>query len=230
MLLKSFQEQKPLFPALTEERLKKIFENVLQNKVHLILTENRSSLFSAYKKGGVYNIRLAKFFLDASERVIEDLAFFILKRCKLSENVKSFIKTIKFPKRDKKRKKTIINYEGTYFNLYEIYQKLNQLYFDNQLNVAITWGKMSKRGFVKKRQLGNYSENDHLIRINPILDNKHIPSYYVEFIVYHEMLHALLGVKKINGRRAIHTKEFRKLEKQFYFYEKAVAWEKSGRL
>jgi predicted metal-dependent hydrolase len=68
-----------------------------------------------------------------------------------------------------------------------------------------------------------------MIRINPVLDIERVPPYFVEFIVYHEMLHAFLGVKNKNGRRSVHSKEFRELEKRFSDYEKAMAWEKKSR-
>jgi hypothetical protein len=54
-----------------------------------------------------------------------------------------------------------------------------------------------------------------------------VPPYVVEFIVYHEMLHAQLGVEEQNGRRAVHTRELRRREKLFKEYEKAIAWERS---
>jgi len=64
------------------------------------------------------------------------------------------------------------------------------------------------------------------IMINPILDNKKVPRYVLEFIVYHEMLHAAIDMELQNGRRRIHSKEFKKRERMYKYYHKAVAWEK----
>ncbi len=67
-------------------------------------------------------------------------------------------------------------------------------------------------------------------RINPILDNERVPYYFIEFVVYHEMLHAHIRVQKKNGRRSVHSKEFRDREKMFRDYEDAMAWENRNRI
>jgi predicted metal-dependent hydrolase len=76
-----------------------------------------------------------------------------------------------------------------------------------------------------KRTLGSYSQRTNTIRINPVLDRKTVPAYFIEFIVYHEMLHADMGVGRINGRRSVHSSGFRIREKLFKKYEQALAWE-----
>ena len=48
----------------------------------------------------------------------------------------------------------------------------------------------------------------------------------MEFLVYHEMLHADIGIKNKNNRRIVHSGEFKKREKEFKQYEKAVGWER----
>jgi predicted metal-dependent hydrolase len=93
------------------------------------------------------------------------------------------------------------------------------------VNAAITWGSRSPRSSVRRRTLGSYSERSNIIRINPVLDKKTVPRYFVAFIVYHEMLHAAMGTPLRGKRRSVHSGEFRKREKFFKDYEKATAWE-----
>jgi hypothetical protein len=76
--------------------------------------------------------------------------------------------------------------------------------------------------------LGSYCGSTDVIRISPLLDRRSVPSYFVEFIVYHEMLHADLSVATERGRRRLHPEEFRIRERQFISYEKAIAWEKKN--
>jgi hypothetical protein len=40
------------------------------------------------------------------------------------------------------------------------------------------------------------------------------------------MLHADMDVETKNGRRSVHSREFRRREKLFKDYERATAWEK----
>ena len=81
---------------------------------------------------------------------------------------------------------------------------------------------------VRRRILGSYNSRTNIIRVNPVLDRKNVPHYYLEFIVYHEMLHADMGVLKKNGRRDVHSREFRRREKMFPHFEKSLLWEKKA--
>ena len=47
----------------------------------------------------------------------------------------------------------------------------------------------------------------------------------IEWVVYHEMLHALLGFQVVNGVNYAHTSEFRRRERRFPQYARASAWE-----
>jgi predicted metal-dependent hydrolase len=115
---------------------------------------------------------------------------------------------------------------GKVHDLSAFYRELNEEYFENSVNAAITWGPSSPRAVVRKRTLGSYSMRSHVIRIHPVLDKTTVPRYVVAFVVYHEMLHAALGISRQGGRRSIHSKEFRRRETLFKDYEKAMAWER----
>jgi hypothetical protein len=71
-----------------------------------------------------------------------------------------------------------------------------------------------------------FRSHTNTIRINPVLDRKAVPLCVLEFILYHEMLHADLGVTRKNGRRSVHSREFRGRERLFSQYDTATAWEK----
>ncbi|MEA3349379.1 MAG: hypothetical protein U9Q82_02015 [Chloroflexota bacterium] len=53
------------------------------------------------------------------------------------------------------------------------------------------------------------------------LDDSDVPTYLIDFIMYHELLHKKIGQKIINGRIYSHTSEFRAAESEFHHYEKA---------
>ena len=66
---------------------------------------------------------------------------------------------------------------------------------------------------------------DTLIRVHPVLDAAWVPRFFVEYIVYHELLHHVLGMPVRNGRRDLHGPEFRARERLFARYDEAIAWE-----
>ena len=57
-----------------------------------------------------------------------------------------------------------------------------------------------------------------------------MPRYIVRYIVYHEMLHAFLGVGvSPTGRRQVHTREFKTMEKAYPEFDRSVAWIENSR-
>ena len=116
--------------------------------------------------------------------------------------------------------------KGRIYNLADIFSSLNGEYFNHSVSASITWGKQSPLHVVRKRTLGSYQKKTKVIRINPILDRRRVPRYAVEFIVYHEMLHAAMDPVVKNGRRVIHSEEFKKRERVYSNYYKAIQWEK----
>jgi predicted metal-dependent hydrolase len=123
-------------------------------------------------------------------------------------------------------RKVSIRTRGKYHDLLELFASVNNRYFGGKIKASISWGKKVPRWAVRKRTLGSYSHQTNTIWINPVLDRKNIPRYVIRFIVYHEMLHCDIPVEKKNGRRLVHSPEFKKRERLFEHYEKAVSWEK----
>ena len=117
--------------------------------------------------------------------------------------------------------------EGEYFDLQAVFDKLNLEYFDNALaGYTITWGKRRKLPPREYFVFGTIQEEDRIIRIHPLLDAPFVPTWFLEYVIYHEMLHAVTPEETDeNGRRKIHTAEFYRREAEFYCYRRARRWE-----
>ena len=103
--------------------------------------------------------------------------------------------------------------------------------------LAITWGRRApkQRGAAKQRKirLGSWDVNLGLIRIHPCLDRVDVPGRFVEFIIFHEALHAAIPpIRDAAGRRRHHHREFVEYERRHPAYDWAEAWEQEniGRL
>jgi len=114
---------------------------------------------------------------------------------------------------------------GKYFNLQEIFDALNEQYFDNSVKAKIEWGKKSAGSRPKSFEPGVYSEKSRTIRISPRLDQGFVPLYFIEGVVYHQMLHVALAPKKVNGRTIRHTPEFRRRMETYRKYNQMKRWE-----
>lgn len=209
----------------SDNTLKIYLEERIGRTVSLVLTENSTSMLSARVQAGVLRVRLHRMFLKANNAVMSEIASYLKSRRGTMPHFRSFIRANKEQPNCKPPKKVSVRTAGKFHDLCGLYDEINKEYFGGMINAAITWGSRSPRSAVRRRTVGSYSERSNTIRINPVLDRKTVPRYYVAFIVYHEMLHAAQGISLQGKRRSIHPREFRKREKLFKDYEKAIAWE-----
>lgn len=213
-----------------ENHLKGLFEKAAGRPIALTLTDNSTSLLSVKSKNETVSVRLHRMFLEAGSDVICEIADFIRKRRGETPLIRGFIKERRHCLKKSTCKRLNARTLGRHYDLGSIYESVNKAYFEGSITAVITWGTKSPRRAVRRRTLGSFSSHSNTIRINPILDNERVPDYFIEFIVYHEMLHAHIGVQKKNGRRSVHSREFKEREKMFRDYEKAMIWERRNRI
>jgi hypothetical protein len=209
----------------TDSSLKQYLEECLNRPVAIVLTGNSTTMLSARIHDNVLRIRLHRMFLAADGRVVNEIVSYLKNRRVAMPHFRSFIRANRAPLGLKPPKKIPVRSVGRYCNLNGLYDEINREYFGGAISAVITWGSRSPRYAVRKRTVGSYSERSNMIRINPVLDRKTVPRYYIAFIIYHEMLHAAMGTAIRGNRRSVHSPEFRKREKLFKDYEKVQAWQ-----
>lgn len=117
-------------------------------------------------------------------------------------------------------RKIITSARGDFYDLDEIFGNLNETYFKNTLpKPVLTWS--SRKTY---RILGHHDSAHETIVISRSLDDRKVPRYVVEFVVFHEMLHIFHPTIHQNGRRYNHTPAFRRNEKKFRCFEEAESW------
>jgi predicted metal-dependent hydrolase len=121
--------------------------------------------------------------------------------------------------RQSRGRKMLVGAVGRSHNLDKMFAKLNRRYFDNQLPMpALSWS--ARRS---KRILGHHDYTHDAIVISRSLDTAEVPEFFIEFVLYHEMLHMKHQPRVVNGRRVYHTPAFRADERRFEKYEEAMA-------
>lgn len=120
--------------------------------------------------------------------------------------------------------------QGRHFNLREIFDKLNARYFRKRLKgYQIVWGRRRKELPSCEIVFGTIQEEDRIIRINPLLDRSFIPRWFVEYVVYHEMCHAVVPDRYgPSGKRIIHHEGFYEVERKFHWFKRAKRWEQEN--
>jgi hypothetical protein len=215
--------------GLDAEALGDQIRSALGRPVSLAITDNSSSLFSVRDRGATVLVRIHRMFLRAGRDVIAEITRYIARRSGGTPLFWSFVKRNRHMIKSSPSRNRRLRTGGAHHDLAELFSRLNSEYFGGRLGCAITWGRRSPRRAARTRTLGSYCSDTGIITINTALDRKAVPRYYVGFVVYHEMLHAGLGHERVNGRRRIHSPEFRHRERLYRDFARASAWERKNR-
>ncbi len=215
--------------SLLERRLCEL----LGSEVALTLTDNGRSMLSLRRRHAVAHVRLHHMFLGADEVTLRAVAGYLQGRpgaavAHLRQFVDQHRRLIK-PVLPRTR---AMRARGHHHDLRAIFDALNTRYFDDQVSARVCWGRMGKPIGRRRRRrsikLGSYRHRDALVSVHPLLDSDWVPAFFVEYIVYHEMVHHVVEAKSRGGRRELHGPDFRAREQQFVQYEEALRWERDN--
>jgi hypothetical protein len=107
---------------------------------------------------------------------------------------------------------------GAHHDLAPLFERLNHHYFEGALpRPRLGW---SSRAW--QSQLGCFDPALNQIVINRQLDCPGVPEYVVAYVLYHEMLHQKHPIRFARCRRESHSAEFRREEKHFADYQRAM--------
>ena len=202
----------------------------LGQRVRLVVTDNRSTMLSAKSKGGRLEVRLHHMFLTADDDILQCVGDYLSGGGPDATAVLDrFIETHRARFVAPGKPQSDLHTRGRHHDLRVIFDDLCRRHFGRPLEVRIKWGKRvePKRG-QRSLQLGTYLPEEKLIRIHPVLDQPWVPRYFVEAVVFHEMLHHDMPAVVQNGRRHYHTAAFRKRERTFEYHAAAEQWQKEN--
>ena len=214
----SFSDSESVFKRRLEERVGR--------PISLVFTENSTAMLSVRRRAEVLRIRLHRLFLHADNEVLDEIVSYLQGNRHRMTRFRKFVRDNREQIQTGPSNKVVLKTQGQFHNLQELFDAVNEEYFGSLINAGITWGSRSPRCSVRKRTLGSFSERSNTIRVNPVLDKKTVPRYYIAFVVYHEMLHAAIGIAREGNRRSVHSREFRRREKLFKDWDRAIAWER----
>src|SRR4029078_690262 len=94
---------------------------------------------------------------------------------------------------------------------------------------SIIWGRKRKTRPRDQIVFGTIQEEDRLIRIHPLLDRYFVPTWFLEYVIYHEMCHAVVKDEFDSaGRRLVHHEKFYERESRFHWIRRAKKWEQEN--
>jgi hypothetical protein len=199
--------------------------------LRLTITDNRRTMISLRRGQHFVEVRLHHMFLQADGPTRDALsAYLFLSDRRAAQHIGRFIEQHRgHIRREAARRPIYISTLGTHHDLSEVYRTINQRYFDDAVNARITWGRDPHASRARRSiKLGSYTARERLIRVHPALDAAFVPRFFIEYIVYHEMLHQVLPPKLQHGRRDLHGPAFKARERQFADYVVALRWERDN--
>jgi hypothetical protein len=203
---------------------------LLREPVEVELTDNAWTMVSYRRVEGRLQFRLHHMFASAHEPVMRALAGFT------GRNRRAYGRAIdEYVRQNRElirpvapRPEAPLSPHGRVHDLAEIYVRLNARQFAGSVHARIGWGRRSPGGRRRSIKMGVYFHDQKVIRIHPALDDLRVPRYFVEMVVFHEMLHQIHPPAIDDaGRRIVHGPEFRAAERRFPGYLRARAWEKA---
>lgn len=200
-------------------------------RIEMRINDNFSTLIS-WKQGALGKKRLSlhRMFMQSDEGVVSAIGQYLRRptpRCR--QVLREFMNKHHQAVHPTARKKVItLRARGAVYDLNVLSRQVNDEFFAGTVQAYITWS----RGNALRRRLrhitfGTYEAKSRVIRIHPILDQIKVPEFFVKFVIYHEMLHAVLDPEhSADGRRYVHTAEFRRRERLHPHYAEAMQFEK----
>lgn len=120
--------------------------------------------------------------------------------------------------RQRRARKTEHRPAGAHHDLGPLFERLNRRYFGD----ALPTPRLGWSSRVWRTQLGCFDPALEQIVINRQLDGSAVPEYVVAYVLYHEMLHLKHPMRFARCRRESHSAKFRKEEKRFADYQRAM--------
>lgn len=215
------------------DQLQRFLQRTTARRVSVTLADDPREIVRAdHAEEGVISLRLHGSFLDAPRRVLEALVRFLKSpEPHLRRRMERLYRTAGLHKVGGATsiRRVVLRHKGEHFDLKEIFDALNARDFGGGLRAFVTWGRRTN-GARRSRSIhfGSYNWDRRVIRIHPDLDREYVPRYFIESVLFHEMLHVELGVSQTrDGRRLTHSREFQRRERTWPDYERAREWERA---
>jgi len=182
--------------------------------------------FRTTARGGELRVVLNDAFDDAPRDVMEAMAEVIVARAsgaarprRVGEAFWHYVETRELKERMQsnylaRQRSFVPEPRGDVWDLETLFDEVNDRYFEGALERPLLGWTMRPITY----RWGWYSSMvrpNGLIVINVLLDDGEVPRFVPEGTMHHEMLHMLSDPKVVNGRRVVHTREFRDLEQRF---------------
>lgn len=226
---RSAEEERRLHGARARD-LADALVGLLDEDVHLTITDNTSTMVSFRRDRGLLRLRAHRIFLEAPREVVQALARYVRGNKEAGRTLDAYVRAHADQIRRIRAERHAAGLEprGLFFDLQLIFDELNREFFGSRIEARIGWGRSGPRRRTRSIRMGVYLHDSRVIRVHPALDRPDVPLFFVRYVVFHEMLHQAFPPREVDGKTIVHTPEFRAAERAYPDYERAIAWERAN--
>ncbi len=205
----------------------KIWQNNFDDSVDIVVEfTNIAGLYRSRRQGNTVTFAICEGFINASDEILAALIKNALlgKSPETTKIIRDFGSSEEYSEilleLDLIAEAIAENPMGKHYNLEDLFKRVQSEYFaGNITRPRLAWSQINTY-----RKFGHYEPGKDRVVISSTLDDARIPEYVTEFVLYHEVLHKYHGATWKNGKRMVHTPEFRRDERKFKWYDEASQW------
>ena len=222
--------QLPLPFEPPRDRLRRRLDPMLSSRIELVETSNRVNLvsFRIDEEGTV--LRVSDRLADAPEEILESIARWARGgrgSGVAGRTVRAYVQQMPYPEEGEAPR--ALESKGMFHDLATLMDKVRDEHLPRVRVRGVGWARAPRR---RRRRSGSvrlasFQEASRTIRVHPALDSPHVPAWVVEFLLFHELLHAKLGsTVDAAGRTRFHTPTFRQMERDHPDCGRYLEWER----
>jgi hypothetical protein len=226
-------ESQRLPAVLTEDDWQALLSREVGREVRVRYTRARQQVVRLLRSRSGVEVRLARFFEHAPAEVRVALATWMRSGRRAKAATRALDSWIELRVRelaDASPRRVALEPRGRRHDLAKLAgdvraRELAGDALDPRLGIG--WGRARGSRSRRSLRLGSFDSITRSVRIHPVLDSDAVPDWFVRYVVFHELLHAVLD-EPSNGRsrRVIHGPEFRRRERAYADLDRALRWEK----
>lgn len=194
----------------------------------LVWTRNRVSLVSAAQGRRGVRLRVSRRLAHLGGAVVEPIVAFVRGGPGARARLRSLFDALPAGE-GPKRRVAALRPAGDVVDLRNFLAGPCSLLAMDPATVRITWGpRRPVRAGQRTFRLGSYDPLTDTVRLHRVLDDSRVPTWYLEYVIHHELVHRFLNqTQGVQAARA-HGASFRQLEAKHEGTSKAKEWERDN--
>lgn len=221
-------------PVRSAAEIELVLSASLGVAVRVSLGRSRTQPVRASRDGEIWSMRLHRMFAQAPDGVLTDLASWLKagRRARAaSARLDSWIdkSLAEIPPPPARSPK--LHPRGRCYDLRDLAARIAQAELAGEFGPEaplprLTWGRRARSSSRRSLRLGSFEPAARLVRLHPVQDQRGVPEWFVRFVLFHELLHAVHPpAKDASGRWIHHGSQFRRRERAHPDYARALSWE-----